>query len=84
MRYAPSGVLVGATRQRHFDGTNFKPRKLLENAATPTTIALAHFAGDRAHAVLGGLTHGENAYLTLARPKERLECCYNWLWMHMV
>jgi len=24
--------LVGGTRQRHFDGTNFKPRKLPENA----------------------------------------------------
>jgi hypothetical protein len=31
-RYAPSGVLVGGTRQRRFDGTNLKPRKLLENA----------------------------------------------------
>jgi len=33
MRY----ILVGGTRQRHFDGTSFKPRKLLENAQTPTT-----------------------------------------------
>jgi hypothetical protein len=37
--------LVGGTRQRHFAGTNFKPRKLLENAQTPTS---------RVHAVLGG------------------------------
>jgi len=37
--------LVGGTRQRHFDGTNSKPRKLPENAATPTS---------RVHAVLGG------------------------------
>ena len=36
---------VGGMRQRHFDGINFKPRKLLENAATPTR---------RVHAVLGG------------------------------
>jgi hypothetical protein len=36
--------LVGGTRQRHFDGTNFKPRKLPENAATPTS---------RVHALLG-------------------------------
>jgi len=36
---------VGGTRQRHFAGTNFKPRKLLENAQTPTR---------RVHAVLGG------------------------------
>ena len=27
---------VGSRRQRHFDGTNLKPRKLLENAETPT------------------------------------------------
>jgi len=38
VRYAPSGVLVGETRQRHFDGTNLKLRKVPENA----------------HAVLGG------------------------------
>jgi len=36
--------LVGGTRQRHFDGTHFKPRKMLKNAATPTS---------RVHAVLG-------------------------------
>jgi hypothetical protein len=36
----------GGTRQRHFAGTNFKPRKLPENAATPTR---------RVHAVLGGM-----------------------------
>ena len=31
----PNGVrypLVGGTRQHHFNGTNFKPRKLLKNA----------------------------------------------------
>jgi hypothetical protein len=33
----PVGVLVGGMRGRHFDGTNFKPRKLPENAATPTS-----------------------------------------------
>jgi len=38
--------LVGGTRQRHFDGTNFKPRKLPENAQTPTS---------RVHAVLGAV-----------------------------
>jgi hypothetical protein len=37
--------LVGGTRQRHFAGTSFKPRKVLENAQTPTS---------RVHAVLGG------------------------------
>jgi hypothetical protein len=36
--------LVGGTRQRHFDGTNSKPHKRLENAQTPTS---------RVHAVLG-------------------------------
>ena len=43
----PNGVrypLVGGARQRHFDGANFKPRKLLKNAQTPTR---------RVHAVLG-------------------------------
>jgi hypothetical protein len=47
-RVPPNGLrypLVGGTRQRHFDGTNFKPRKLPENAPTPTS---------RVHAVLGG------------------------------
>ena len=39
--------LVGGTRERRFDGTNFKPRKLPENAQTPTS---------RVHAVLGALT----------------------------
>src|SRR5688572_27243666 len=33
-------------RQRRFDGTNFKPRKRLENAQTPTS---------RVHAMLGGM-----------------------------
>ena len=45
----PNGVrypLVGGTRQRHFDGTHFKPRKLPENAQTPIS---------RVHAVLGGM-----------------------------
>jgi len=36
--------LVGGTRQRHFVGTNSKPRKVPENAQTPTS---------RVHAVLG-------------------------------
>ena len=48
----PFGVLVistgsirrGGTRQRRFDGTNFKLRKMPENAQTPTS---------RVHAVLG-------------------------------
>ncbi len=37
--------LVGGTRQRHFDGIHCKPRKLSQNAPTPTS---------RVHAVLGG------------------------------
>ena len=51
----PNGLrypLVGGTRQRHFNGTNFKLRKAPENAQTPTTMAPAFFAGDRVHAVL--------------------------------
>jgi len=38
--------LVGGTRERRFDGTNLKPRKLPENAPTPTS---------RVHAVLASL-----------------------------
>jgi hypothetical protein len=37
---------VGGTRQRHFAGTNSKPRRPSENAQTPTR---------RVHAVLGAL-----------------------------
>ena len=40
----PFGVLVGGTRERHFAGTRLEPRKLLENAQTPTS---------RVHALLG-------------------------------
>jgi hypothetical protein len=36
--------LVGGMRQRGFDGANFKPRKLPEDAQTPTS---------RVHALLG-------------------------------
>jgi hypothetical protein len=35
---------MGGTRQHHFDGTNFQPRNLPKNAATPTR---------RVHTVLG-------------------------------
>ena len=45
---------VGGERQRHFIGTSLEPKKLLENAQTPTTPAPACFAGVRVHAVLGG------------------------------
>ena len=48
---APNGVRypgVGGMRERHFAGTSFQPRKLPENAATPTR---------RVHAVLGGFSH---------------------------
>jgi hypothetical protein len=34
-------------------GISLKPRKLPENAPTPTTMAPAYFAGVRVHAVLG-------------------------------
>ena len=40
-----------------FDGSSFEPRKLLENAAHPTTLAPAFFAGVRVHALLGGFHH---------------------------
>ncbi len=43
----PFGVLVSGTRGRHFAGTSLKPRKVLENAQTPTPLAPAYFAGVR-------------------------------------
>ena len=33
--------LVDGTRQRHFDGTNFKPRKLSENGKSDRSGALS-------------------------------------------
>jgi hypothetical protein len=44
---------VGGTRQRHFDETSFKPRKLPENAATPTR---------RVHAVLAGFLFSQTRF----------------------
>src|SRR5512138_1328664 len=44
----PNGVRyprVGGRRQRHFAGTHLKPRKRLENAATPTRRVHAMLAG---------------------------------------
>jgi hypothetical protein len=38
--------LVGGTRQRPFAGTHSKPRKMLENAQTPTRRVHAVLAGD--------------------------------------
>ena len=55
---APNGLrypLVGGTRQRHFDGTNSKPRNLPENAQTPTS---------RVHALLGG-SHNPGIYFAM-------------------
>jgi hypothetical protein len=40
--------LMGGTRGRHFAGTKFKPRKLPENAQTPTTPAPALARGSGA------------------------------------
>jgi hypothetical protein len=48
---APNGLRyprVGGTRERHFAGTNLKPRNLLENAQTPIR---------RVHAVLARFRH---------------------------
>src|SRR6266540_649356 len=47
----PAGGRDETTR---FDGTNLKPRKLPENAATPTS---------RVHAVLGNLTERQTRFL---------------------
>jgi len=52
--------LVGGTRERCFAGTSSQPRKLPENAQTPTTMAPAYFAGDRVHAVLGAVFVNHN------------------------
>jgi len=55
LKELPNGLrypLVGGRRQRHFAGTNSKPRKRLENAATPTRVAVAPWR-HRVHAVLG-------------------------------
>jgi len=60
--YLPNGLrypLVGGTRQRRFDGTNFKPRKVPENAQTPIIMTPAYFAGDRVHALLACPRHTE-------------------------
>ena len=49
---------VGGTRQRHFDGTNLKPRELPENAPTPTRrmhVADCRNRDARCGAVLGGV-----------------------------
>ncbi len=45
---------VGGTRQRRFDGTSLEPKKLPENAATPTR---------RVHAVLGASCRTRYLYL---------------------
>jgi hypothetical protein len=50
---------VGGTRQRHFAGTNFEPRELPENAATPTR---------RVHAVLGVFTLRKTPFLKSELP----------------
>jgi len=44
-RYAPSGVLVGGTRQRRFERISPKPRKVPEYAPTPTCQVHALLAG---------------------------------------
>jgi hypothetical protein len=38
--------LVGGTRERHFSGINSKPRKVPENAQTPTSRVHAMLARD--------------------------------------
>jgi len=56
--------LVGGTRQRHFAGTNFKPRKLVENAQTPTR---------RVHAVSGCLYERHvHCYKQMIKPKDEM------------
>ena len=65
----PNGLrypLVGGTRQRHFTGTNSKPRKVLENAQTPTS---------RVHALLGA-THAFRSAEYSVRIHKRQACWY--------
>jgi hypothetical protein len=53
--WQPNGLRyprVGGRRERHFDGTNFQPHNLLENAATPTR---------RVHAVLARSLFGQHS-----------------------
>ena len=49
---------VGGMRERHFIGINFKPRKLPENAPTPTS---------RVHAVLAGTVYARLLSMKLPR-----------------
>ena len=65
MRYP----LVGGTRERRFAGTNSKPRKLPENAQTPTTMAPTFSVGDRVHAVLGGPIYIETTADCTVQPR---------------
>jgi hypothetical protein len=61
----PNGVrypLVGGTRERHFTGTNFKPRKVPENAQTPTS---------RVHAVLATVCVEEAIWSLAPLPSQR-------------
>ena len=51
--------LVGGTTERRFGGTSFKPRKLLENAQTPTS---------RVHTVLGALIECKTLSLNKTSP----------------
>ena len=42
-------------RESHFDGNNFKARKVPENAAIPTIMAPTFVVGDRVHAIVTSL-----------------------------
>ena len=53
--------LVGGTRQRHFAGIRFEPRKLPENAATPTSWV---------HTLLGALIERQPRELKQAATAE--------------
>ena len=45
----PYGALVGGARQRRFDKTSFKPRKLLENAYAAKPGIARHVVGRQTH-----------------------------------
>ena len=63
----------GGTRGRRFDGTDLSVVYSYFGAATPTIMTPAHFAGDRVHAVLGGLERLRSAYIAYG-PKQVSAC----------
>jgi hypothetical protein len=74
---------VGRTRQRLFDGINFQPEKLPENAhafptgCSPTITTPAFFAGDRVHGVLGGASLDGNIVFLVTQDDSKVVLFYD-------